>query len=219
MPRKPRRSPSAPDFTLLDLAPGYPGDLGKNALIDDLRFTEFDGEPVALPHGRVLGCRFEDVACEVLDLQGTTMRESEVLRPSVVTVRAARGEWSDVRVRGGRIGVLEAYEASWSTVEITGVKASYLNLRAASLTDLTLTDCRIEELDLADARVERATLDGSQITRLTVQGATLEGFDLRGAAIEEIVGIASLKGAIISSDQLIDLAPALARAVGLAVEN
>lgn len=218
MTRSPRPAVTLPDFTLRGLAEGYPGDLGKNALVDELQFTGLDGEQVAIPYGRVLGCRFEEISADDVDLQGTTIRESEIVRPSAVTVHAARGEWSDVRLAGGRIGVLEAYEATWSTVELTGLKASYVNLRACTLTDLTLTDCRIDELDLADARIQRALLSGSQIDRLTVQGATLEGFDLRGATIGEVVGISSLRGAIISPDQLIDLAPALAHAVGLSVQ-
>lgn len=218
-PRKPTRAVARPEVALTGLVPGFPGDLGEHAFAEDLHLAGLKGERVSVAHGRVLGCRFELPVVEELDLQGTTVRESELLSPAIITVRASRGDWSDVRVSRGRIGVLEAYESTWRTVELHGVRVSYLNLRAATIADLTLTDCRIDELDLAGARVERASLSGAQIGRLTVQGASLAEVDLRGASIDEVVGVQGLAGAIISSGQLFELAPALARAGGIAVRD
>ncbi len=49
--------------------------------------------------------------------------------------------------------------------------------------------------------------------------ATLKDVDLRGAAPLEIArGLERLSGAVISTGQLLDLAPALAAAVGIRVE-
>ena len=47
--------------------------------------------------------------------------------------------------------------------------------------------------------------------------ADLDELDLRGARIDRVDGVESLAGAIISAEQLLDLAPALAQAAGVTV--
>ena len=53
------------------------------------------------------------------------------------------------------------------------------------------------------------------IDELNVAGATLSGVDLTGARLRSLIGVESLRGAIVSSEQLIDLAPILAAQLGL----
>lgn len=54
---------------------------------------------------------------------------------------------------------------------------------------------------------------------LQASGARLKDIDLRGARMNRIVGLAGLKGALISQEQLSDLAPSLADHLGLVVSE
>jgi len=54
---------------------------------------------------------------------------------------------------------------------------------------------------------------------LNVAEATLSKVDLSGARLKTLVGVESLRGAIIGRDQLLDLAPLLAAQLGVEVRE
>ncbi len=101
-------------------------------------------------------------------------------------------------------------------VRLRGGKVDYLNLRAATLTDVHLDDVVVGELDLGGASATRLRVDGA-LGRLDVTGADLRDVDLRGADLRAPTGLAGLAGAVVSPAQLLELAPALADHVGLRV--
>lgn len=93
-----------------------------------------------------------------------------------------------------------------------------MNLRSAALYDVAFEDCVLREVDFAEAKLDGVTFPGSRIERARFGRATLKKADLRGAvAIDLADGYESLRGAVISSSQLLDLAPALAQTLGITV--
>jgi uncharacterized protein YjbI with pentapeptide repeats len=119
----------------------------------------------------------------------------------------------------GRIGSLEAYETDWRSVHFIGCKLSFVNLRGAELLDVAFTDCVIEELDLLDTRARRVRIADSRLGHLSLRDGALQDVDLRGARIDSIDGVRHLRGATIDRDQLTLMAPLLADALGIRVED
>nr|WP_301539851.1 pentapeptide repeat-containing protein [Nocardioides sp. zg-DK7169] len=158
------------------------------------------------------------VSADETDLKGARLSEVHLDRVAMPVVRAARGQWRDVRV-SGRLGSLEAYESQWRSVHFVGCKLSFVNLRGAELLDVAFTDCLIEELDLSSAKVRRVRLTDTRVAQLDVRGSTLEALDLRGADLAVIDGPLDLRGATVTPDQLTLLAPAFAEALGVRVEG
>jgi uncharacterized protein YjbI with pentapeptide repeats len=120
-------------------------------------------------------------------------------------------------VEGGRIGAWDLAGGVVDAITVAGVQLGYVNLRDATLTDVTVRDCRIETLDLAGAKARRVSLSGCVIGELVVIRADLDAFDLRGARLDRVDRVENLGGAIISAEQLLDLAPALAVAAGITI--
>ena len=77
--------------------------------------------------------------------------------------------------------------------------------------------CEIDSLDLRGAELEAVTFIDSRVDELNVAGSTLSAVDLSGARLRTLVGVESLRGAIIGHSQLVDLAPLLAAQLGLEV--
>nr|WP_277818596.1 pentapeptide repeat-containing protein [Cellulosimicrobium arenosum] len=111
------------------------------------------------------------------------------------------------------------YESTWHGVHLVGCKLGFVNLRGADLHDVLFTDCTIDELDLVQARATRVAFVGTRVRRLDVQASTLEHVDLRGADLDEIAGVRSLAGATVGELQLARLAPLLADALGVTVQD
>ncbi len=184
---------------------------------DGLEFARLAGDRHVAGSVRVVECRLVGARFEELVLRRSRFIDTELVDVEVTTFDAAESEWSDVVVRGGRLGALLAPGATLTRVALRGLRSNYVSLRGATVVDLTLSECRIEELDLGTAAVQRAVLAHCEIDRLVLSAATLRGVDLRSASIAEIEGIAELRGATISPYQLTRLAPALAEHLGVRV--
>lgn len=196
---------------------GHGADLADRADLDSRQFADLPDAPLHLRDASVLNCRFTDVRSQDVDLRGASVRETEVIRPDFTVTQAWRGRWSDVRVEAGRLGVLEAYDSAWNAVELVGCKLSFVNLRGSEVSDLTLRECQIEELDVSEGSIRRASLSGSHVKRLNFRGARMENVDLRGADYDEIAGVMSMRGTLLTESQLAELAPLMAEALGISV--
>jgi uncharacterized protein YjbI with pentapeptide repeats len=143
--------------------------------------------------------------------------DSRLNEPDITQVIGADSTWRSVAVDGGRIAAWDLAGAVLDGVTVAGAQLGYVNLRDATLTDVVMSDCRIGTLDLAGARARRVSLAGCAIGELAVVHADFDELDLRGARIDRVDGVQSLAGAIISAEQLLDLAPALAQAAGMTI--
>lgn len=217
VPTPPRLDALRPD-ALDDAAVGDPDDLAPRADLEATTYADLRLPALVLRDGRLDTVRLRRVAADEADLRGVRLHEVDLDQVSLPVVRAGRGEWRDVRV-SGRLGSVEAYESQWRGVHVVGAKLSYLNLRGAELLDVVFTDCVIDELDLMGATVARLAFTGCRVTHLNVQDARLRDVDLRGAELEIVDGLAGLRGATVSDDQLSRLAPLLAAHLGLDVEG
>lgn len=155
------------------------------------------GQQVALGSARLVDCRFR-----APDLTGLDAREAS---------------WLGVRVSGGRIGALDAPAGYWNGVEIIETRIGYLSLRQATVSDVVLTGAHITTLDLTGATATRLRLTDCHVGELLASHSTLTEVDLRGAALGALDDPAALAGAVVSPEQLVDLAPALARALRVRV--
>ena len=80
--------------------------------------------------------------------------------------------------------------------------------------------CELMEVDFGEATLTNLRFPGSRLRRMRFAGAALKKVDLTGATELDVAGgIESLRGAIIDSVQLIDLAPALAVTLGITVKD
>ena len=94
-----------------------------------------------------------------------------------------------------------------------------MNFRGATLTDLTFGNCLLRDVDFAGATLTRTRFPGSALTRADFPRATLEKVHLRGAELDITAGFESLRGAIMTTAQFLELAPALARQLGIDLKD
>lgn len=167
----------------------------------------------------VEACRFDGLEVATWSLRGARLVEAVFVGANIPVASGARSDWRDVEVRDSRFGSVEAYDTAWRGIRFTRCKLGYVNLRAAELLDVAFVDCTIDEIDLLDASARRVAFETTRIATLNVSGARLTDVDLRGADIGQVVGMAGLRGATISSEQLQLMAPALADLAGIVVES
>lgn len=162
---------------------------------------------------------WEEASLTEGDLSGLTVAESRLSRLNIPHLQAPRSGWRDVLLEDSRIGVVELYDAVLSGVKLSSGKLDLINLRGAELRDLLIEGCTLGEVDLTQASAHRVALRGTRVETLVLTGLRAQHLDLTGAEIGRIVGLEGLRGAVVTSQQLLELAPALAEHVGLKVSG
>lgn len=189
---------------------------------DDLDDVEIRGlrSPVLEWTGRrrLSGSLLADLAADEWHARAGSFADSVLDAVAVVALSAPDSGWRSVEVRSSRIGSVELHGAELRNVSVGHCKLGYVNLRGARLTDVSFGDCLIDELDLGGARLERVAFPGTRIGRLLAPGARLTDVDLRGSRVDDLDGVEGLRGATVSLDQLLDLAPMLAARLGILVD-
>jgi uncharacterized protein YjbI with pentapeptide repeats len=104
-------------------------------------------------------------------------------------------------------------------VSFVDCKLDLANFRFAKLKNVLFDSCVLTEADFAGATFNNVSFDNCELDKADFSNTKCTKLDLRGSSIVDVIGISSLKGAIVSPEQLISLAPQLAAEIGLVVEQ
>ena len=215
-------APRAPKIKLGQLAPGYLGDIGPEEFVEGMEFTDLDLAEVDSTQATYLDCSLSRVnfgaAESPVDLTGARFSGSKIADCRADTWTMPRGSLIHTEISGTRIGAGVAHDSVWEKVVVNNCRISYLNLRAAKLSDVEFRDCVIDEIDLDRALVSRVSFPGSTIGDLQCNGSRLGNVDLRGLQPHKISGVQSLRGATIDETQMMLFAELFASELGITVE-
>lgn len=174
---------------------------------------------------RVEETSFVEAALSAVSFEGMRMRRARLNDVWLQGVRMvgcdlAESSWLDVEAARGVFAGLEAHGAGLRRVVFHGCKFDSVNLRGAKLHEVVFHDCVLREVDLSGAALTDCAFPGSRLEQLHLHQAKLTEVDLREATTIELAdGVDALRGAAVTPMQLLELAPALAIALGLTVKE
>lgn len=169
------------------------------------RFTESVLTDLTVTHGSFAHARFADVWLRGVRWVGTSL---------------AQTDWQDAELIDSAFSGAEIVNSGLRRVRFEGCKFESVNFRGSNLREIDFVDCVLRDVDFADAALRKVTFAGSTLLRLALDRARLQEVDLRGAVTVDITGgLDALRGATINISQLMDLAPAFARAAGIIVRD
>lgn len=163
------------------------------------------------------GCVIRSGVLSDVVLRSAQVIDTRLADAYATTLLASRSLWRGSLLERVRIGSAELFDTDLVSTSLRSSKVDDLNGRAARWTDVIVADCDITTLDLAGARLERVAFERCRIGTLELSGTTCTDVDLRSTTIGHIDGLEGLRGATIEPGQLIELAPALARNLGIVV--
>ena len=217
MTSKPRRTTPVHQFSLPNLAPFEGSGLVTRGDYDGLEFVDLDLGGQDAGDARVMECRFQRCGLDGLSLRRARIVGSLLEACHGTTVDLADTTWRESRISGGRLGAVMLGGATLTDVRLRGTNFGFLNLTGAHLQDVIFERCEIGAFDARDGEMASVAFVDCTIDELNVTGATLSKVDLSGARLRSLVGVESLRGAIVSQEQLVDLAPILAVQLGLEI--
>lgn len=173
--------------------------------VPNARFSESAFTSMVINRGSMRYTRFTDVWLRHVRWVGTELADTV---------------WMDGELVAGALSGVDFAGANLRRVRFEGCKFDSVNFRSARLREVSFIDCVLRDCDFGDAELTKVTVPGSMLGGLSLNKARLSKVDLRGAAGLDITdGLDALRGATISGMQLIDLAPAFARAIGVTVAD
>jgi uncharacterized protein YjbI with pentapeptide repeats len=122
-----------------------------------------------------------------------------------------------VTFAGSVLAGTEAFAAQLRRVTFRGCKLDSVNFRDAALTDVTFDNCLLRDVDFGGATLTRTVFTASRLDKTDFSRVTLDDVDLRGAELGITISPDSLRGAIITTAQLMAVAPLLAETLGITV--
>ena len=186
---------------------------------DAVHFAGLDLAGQRFDDAAFLGCRLERCGLDGVSMRRARISECLLDELHATSIDTADSVWRDSLVTVRRVGALLAIGASWSSVRVRGGRLDLVDLSGAKLAGVAFDGCAIGELDLGTVEARDLTLSGCQIELLDVTGARLVRADFTGATIGAVRGVAGLRGATVTPAQLVDLASLLAAHVGLKVRG
>lgn len=122
-------------------------------------------------------------------------------------------------LRGCRMSGTDFSGVAIEDVAFVGGAMRYGNFRMGDLTRVAFQDLTIDEMDLYDSSLVDVTFDGSELHQVTFDKCRMQRVDLRSATKLEIVAASGLSGALITDEQVMELAYLFALASGVSIER
>jgi uncharacterized protein YjbI with pentapeptide repeats len=179
---------------------------------DELTGQDFSG--VRAGDVRMLECQVADCRMDEAKLTGIHVVDSSWMRVAASGLTAPHSSWRDSSIRDSRFGLLDLSASTLLRLTITDAKIDYLNLRAATIREVVLTRVSIGEMSLSDAHGTSLTLTDCTLETLELHNGRLAKIDVSTSTVTRIDGLDSLRGVILSLNQVLDLAPSMAKHLG-----
>jgi len=168
----------------------------------DVTIKECVLDGVDLKARRLPGLTCRDVVFEGCDLAGANLEGAKLTRVAFVRCRMTGAVLSGAELQDVRL------------VDCT---APMLGLRMAKAGHLSIADSMLREADFYEATLEDSAITASDLSAADFTRVQVPELDLRGSTLDGLVSPTSLRGAVITTDQLVALAPALAVDLGITV--
>jgi uncharacterized protein YjbI with pentapeptide repeats len=170
------------------------------------------------------GGRYSELEISGQDLSGTRLEGASLMHCRFDAIEADVGRWRGLSARAtafrnSRMTGVQLNEAVLRDVLFEHTRLDMANLRLATLERVTFRDCSLTDADFGDAALSEVRFERCRLRGATFRDASCRSTDLRGCSLEDIAGAGGLAGATVDPVQLMELAPALARYVGLVVRT
>jgi uncharacterized protein YjbI with pentapeptide repeats len=197
----------------------HPADLATGEQYDGAHFDQGELTDADGSGSQFLECAFTRMAVQGCRLGRAQFAETWLHDVRLVSTSLARTNWRDVTFTGVVIAGVEIFGSQLRRVTFDRCKLDSVNFRDCDLADVTFDNCVLRDVDFGGARLTRTAFPQSRLSATTLTKVRLDQVDLRGAELGLIVDPTSLGGAIVTTAQLIDMAPLLAESIGIIIED
>lgn len=192
------------------------------SLSHDERIDEGEITDCVLVDQRANGVSFAAVSASNLDLSGSRLEEASLTdcalrRCSLANVQARRASLLRVAVEGSRMTGLAVPESTLRDLMIRACRVDLASFAFARLERVTFEDCVLEQADFLEAQLDAVRFHRCSLARADFRGAHLRRCEFRRSDLTGLEGVERLRGAAMEWPDIVEIAGALAAALGIDV--
>jgi uncharacterized protein YjbI with pentapeptide repeats len=195
------------------------GELEDEGHYDGVLFEGLSLEGSHANLARFMECAFSDVTLDDAALRKARLTDVWLRDVRLLSADLSGSSWLDGTFIACSGAGIQAFDSSFQRVIFAECKLDSWNFRGTTLTDVTFENCLLRDADFGGATLKRVKFPGCTLTRADFSRVTLNQADLRGAELGITAGYESLRGAIMTTAQLISIAPVLARQIGIDIKD
>jgi len=197
----------------------HPGPLAPAELYDCAHFDRLDLDAPDATGSRFLECAITGVSVQGGHLRGAQLTDVWLRDVRLIAADIAESTWLNCTVTDSAAAGVQAFGTRLRGVSFHGCKLDSVNLRDAALTEVTFDGCVLRDVDFGGAALTKVAFPGCKLITTSFARVTLDAVDLRGAELGITVDPTCLRGAIVTTAQLLDMAPLLAESIGIVVKD
>ena len=167
--------------------------------------------------------RFTEVVLRDVDFTGSVRSSTPRSATRCSRTRSSRirrseaGSLTRVLVDGGRLTGLQIAETEMRDCAWQGCGADMASFRHAKLERTTFQDCSLREADFMGLRGDWVRFHDCDLRGASFVHAQFTSSELLRCRMDDIEGVEGLRGTSMELEQMLTLAPALARALGVSL--
>lgn len=173
-------------------------------IADRVRLTRCELHRNTLTGAQLRGLALVDVLAVDCDLSGALLHEASFRR---------------VELRNCRMTGVVLSQSSLSHVRFLECKLDEANVRHAHADHVVMSDCSLLEADFYEAELAKSSLEGCDLRGSDFTSASVQGLRLQESKLDGVHGAMSMRGVVISGDQVLPLALSLLGELRIEIQN
>ncbi|HSX30989.1 MAG TPA: pentapeptide repeat-containing protein [Candidatus Saccharimonadales bacterium] len=161
--------------------------------------------------------KLDNVALTGADLEKLECADTVITKLEAAALRAYKANLLRVVLNDSRLTGAEFAETHFEDCVFKNVKFDDVGFRFATFKRVRFENCILRAADFSNAQLAHVTFSGCDLEAANFISAECKGVDISSEDLTTIKGVLGLKGASISTEQLIQLAPLLATELGFKV--
>ena len=175
-----------------------------------LSIAEQDAGGVKLDNARLSGVDVSGSRLEALRLIDAALE-----RCNLANVQARRSVATRVCIEASRMTGLALSETTLQDVTVRDCRVDLASFSHSRLHRVSFESCMLVQTDFLESQLESVRFERCDLSRADFRGARMQRCELRRNNLTDLQGIANLKGAAMEWPDIVEMAGAFARTIGI----
>ncbi len=191
-------------------------------LAHDSTHAELEWADLALSDQQAKGVTLRALRCAKVDLSGSrldhlALADGALVGCNLANVQARKADFARVTVETSRLTGLALPEATLSDVTLRDCRIDLASFGFSRLARVTFEDCLLTQADFLEAQLEDVRFHRCDLTGADFRGAHLHCCEFRRSTLADLQGVPNLRGAALEWSDIVELAGVWAAALGIDV--
>ncbi len=211
----PPLAPEAPSGTLV----GEHAAVSSHDEWEDERIVDTDLSGQVATQVRLTRCELHRVVFTGAQLRGLSLVDVLAVDCEFSGALLHEAAWQRVELRNCRMGGVVLSQTRLHHVRIVDCKLDEANLRLAHADHVQMTDCSLLDADFYEAEITKSVLDGCDLRGSDFSKASVQDLRLGRSRLDGIRGAMSMRGVVLTGDQVLPLALSLFSDLHIEIQN